>query len=84
MTASPSDAGLQIGHVAEVSGENKSAIRYWTDKGLLRPTGRTKARYFLYGPDVFDVIAKIKALQRDHMSLEEIKEVLYGDQPSLF
>jgi Fic family protein len=67
---------LRIGELAKQSGEEVSTIRYWTNEGLLQTADRTKSGYRLYEQLALDTVMKIKELQAQRLTLEEIKQLL--------
>ncbi len=68
---------LRIGEVARASGLRASAIRYYEERGLVRPVGRHgNAR--VYDPDVLDRLAVIELAKSAGFSLGEIRKLLGG------
>ena len=69
---------LPIDEVARSLGLRASAIRYYEERGLVRPASRQAGRRW-YGPDEIRRLAIILYWQRyGLMSLEEISDILAG------
>ncbi|TWI59857.1 MerR family transcriptional regulator [Halalkalibacter nanhaiisediminis] len=66
---------LRIGQVAELSGLSARTIDYYTKKGLLA-FKRSNANYRLYPQNVLQSLERIKWLQEQRMSLDEIAETM--------
>lgn len=66
----------RIGHLAEASSESVATLRHWTKLGLLVPAGTTEKGYTLYAPGDLDRVLKIRALQGQRLSLDEIAKKL--------
>jgi DNA-binding transcriptional MerR regulator len=77
--ASPAFCGddlMQIGDLARESGKTVRAIHLYEEIGLLRPAGRSKGRFRLYGSDAFVRIRWIGKLQDMGFSLTDIQAVV--------
>ncbi|MGH3486661.1 MAG: MerR family transcriptional regulator [Actinopolymorphaceae bacterium] len=70
---------LPIGEAASRLGMNASALRYYDEQGLVRPTARRGGRR-MYGPEELRRLAFIQIMQRLGMSLDTASAVL--DEPS--
>ncbi|WP_208902911.1 MerR family transcriptional regulator [Streptomyces incarnatus] len=69
---------LTIGEVADRLGISAPTLRYWEERGLLRPAARQSGRR-LYGATELRRIALIRIWQESGMlSLDEIATVLAG------
>ena len=71
------DAYLQIGEVAERAGVSQRTLRFYEEKGLLKPPARLESGFRLYTEDDVWRVRQIKKLQ--HLlgvSLAEIKEMV--------
>lgn len=64
---------LQVGDLAKQSGKTVRALHLYEELGLLRPLGRSKGRYRLYGEDALIRIRWISKLQDLGLSLHEIR-----------
>lgn len=64
---------LQVGDLAKRSGKTVRALHLYEELGLLRPLGRSKGRYRLYGEDALVRIRWIGKLQDLGLSLHEIR-----------
>ena len=71
----PSDL-MQVGDLARESGKTVRAIHLYEELELLRPVGRSKGRYRLYGPDALLRIRWIGKLQDMGFSLGDIQTVV--------
>ena len=67
---------LKIGSLARLTKEPVSTLRYWTDQGLLMPADISPSRYRWYAPSAVERIQKIRQLQNQRFTLQEIKEQL--------
>ncbi|MGK8488354.1 MerR family transcriptional regulator [Nocardia asiatica] len=73
---------LPIGEVAEMFGIATSTLRYWEDRGLLRPATRRGGKRH-YGSAEINRIAVVRIWQSTgQMSLDEIAAVLAGSRNS--
>ncbi len=78
----PSNEGfLQIGDAAEQTGLTQRTLRYYEEKGLLRPPSRMDGGFRLYSQDDIERVESIKQL-RDLLgfSLADIKEMLDAEE----
>jgi DNA-binding transcriptional MerR regulator len=71
--ASPS---MQVGDLARESGKTVRAIHLYEQMDLLKPAGRSKGRYRLYGPEALVRIRWIQKLQDLGFSLTDIKTIV--------
>jgi MerR family redox-sensitive transcriptional activator SoxR len=71
---------MTIGEVASVAGVETSTLRYYESIGLLPPPARRGGKR-CYAPDILPILAVIKLAKDVNFSLEEIRELLYG-QPN--
>ena len=72
-----SDANLQIGEVAERTGVTQRTLRFYEEKGLLRPPSRMDGGFRLYSEDDVKRVQKIRRLQDLlGISLADIKEMV--------
>ncbi len=69
-------ATLQVGDLARESGKTVRAIHLYEELDLLRPAGRSKGRYRLYGPEALARIRWIGKLQDMGFSLTEIQAIV--------
>ena len=71
---------LSIGEAASTVGVAVSALRYWDERGIVRPAERKGGKRF-YGPDELHRLAAAKMLQDTGLcTLEEIAAVLRGPE----
>jgi MerR family transcriptional regulator, repressor of the yfmOP operon len=79
--AENNDANLQIGEVAERTGVTQRTLRFYEEKGLLRPPGRMEGGFRLYSEDDVKRVQRIRRLQ-DLLgtSLADIKEMVDAEE----
>ena len=75
---------LQIGEAADRSGLTQRTLRYYEEKGLLKPPSRMDGGFRLYSSEDIERIERIKEL-RDLLgfSLADIKEMIEADDVRL-
>jgi DNA-binding transcriptional MerR regulator len=74
-------AYLQIGEVAERTGVTQRALRFYEEKGLLKPPGRMEGGFRLYSEEDVRRVEQIKRLQKLlGFSLAEIKEMVEAEE----
>ena len=70
---------LKIGELAKSANELVSAIRYWTNEGLIEVKEYSQGGYQLYEPSMVERIERIRRLQSEkRLTIAEIKEQLNG------
>lgn len=67
---------FQASEFAKLTGVTTRTLHHYDRVGLLRPTGRTKAGYRLYGERDFARLQQVLTLKFIGLSLREIKELL--------
>jgi alkylmercury lyase len=65
-----------IGKLAKAAGVPVSTVRYYEQRGLLKPEARTAASYRIYGPDSMTRLRFIRAAQSSGFTLEDIGALL--------
>lgn len=70
---------LKIGELSEEAGENVSTLRYWTKLGLIEAETSTPSGYQLYNPKMIERCKRIRHLQEERYTLEEILDLLKKD-----
>lgn len=70
------DQLMQVGDLARESGKTVRAIHLYEQLELLKPAGRSKGRYRLYGPEALVRIRWIQKLQDLAFSLTDIKAIV--------
>jgi len=80
--APPEDhASLQIGEVAERTGVTQRTLRFYEEKGLLKPPSRLEGGFRLYSEEDVARVERIKELQSLlGLSLADIKEMVEADE----
>ena len=77
----PAEAYLQIGEVAERTGVTQRTLRFYEEKGLLRPPTRMDGGFRLYSEDDVRRVEQIKRLQSLlGFTLAEIKEMVEAEE----
>lgn len=75
---------LQIGEAAERCGLTQRTLRFYEEKGLLKPPTRMEGGFRLYSPEDLERIDRIKQLKELlGFSLAEIKELLDAEDVRL-
>src|SRR5689334_14417574 len=72
----PEEALMQVGDLAREAGKTVRAIHLYEQLELLKPAGRSKGRYRLYGPEALVRIRWIGKLQELGFSLTDIKSIM--------
>jgi DNA-binding transcriptional MerR regulator len=67
---------LTIGQLAERTGLSVKTIRFWSDAGVVPPTGRTRAGYRLYDLDALARFELVRTLRELGVGLDGIRRVL--------
>ena len=65
---------LTVGELAERTGLNPRTLRYWEERGIIQPDGRSTGGFRLYSEQTATIIQLIRDLQLFGYSLEEIKD----------
>jgi DNA-binding transcriptional MerR regulator len=68
----------KIGELANLSGLPIKTIRFYSDIGVLPPTGTTESRHRLYTDHERAQLETIRSLREVGMDLETIKQLLHG------
>lgn len=75
------EAYLQIGEVAERTGVTQRTLRFYEEKGLLRPPSRMDGGFRLYSEEDVKRVAHIRRLQNLlGLTLAEIKEMVEAQE----
>src|SRR5450759_1718661 len=78
---SASERLLRIQEVAEETGLTPRSIRYYEERGLLRPTARSEGAYRLYDASDLEQLRFIKGLRDDAgLSLADIGQILEDEE----
>lgn len=81
MAPSKPEAYLQIGEVAERTGVTQRTLRFYEEKGLLRPPTRMEGGFRLYSEDDVRRLEQIRRLQSLlGFSLAEIKDMVDAEE----
>ena len=77
----PDRACLQIGEVAERTGVTQRTLRFYEEKGLLRPPSRMEGGFRLYSEADVERVERIKRMQSLlGLSLADIKEMVEAEE----
>jgi DNA-binding transcriptional MerR regulator len=77
----PSGAYLQIGEVAERTSVTQRTLRFYEEKGLLKPPTRMEGGFRLYSEDDIRRVEQIRRLQKLlGFTLAEIKEMVEAEE----
>lgn len=80
----PDQPYLQIGEAAERTGLTQRTLRYYEEKGLLKPPSRMEGGFRLYSTDDVARLARIKELKELlGFSLADIREMVDADDVRL-
>ena len=81
MTVAKDGAYLQIGEIAERTGVTQRTLRFYEEKGLLKPPSRMDGGFRLYSEEDVERVEQIRQLQRLlGFSLAEIKEMVEAEE----
>ena len=79
--AAPDEPYLQIGEVAERTGVTQRTLRFYEEKGLLKPPTRMEGGFRLYSEDDIRRVEQIRQLQQLlGFTLAEIKEMVEAEE----
>ncbi len=77
-------AYLQIGEVAERTGVTQRTLRFYEEKGLLKPPSRLEGGFRLYSEDDVQRVERIKRMQTLlGFALADIKEMVEAEEVKL-
>lgn len=77
----PTEAYLQIGEVAERTGVTQRTLRFYEEKGLLKPPGRMDGGFRLYSETDVKRVKQIRKLQDLlGVTLADIKEMVDAEE----
>lgn len=74
------DKYYTAGELAKISGVSSRTIRFYDEKGILKPSSYSEGDYRLYDKDAVIVLQQILMLKYVGFSLEEIGEVIKQDR----
>lgn len=72
-----------VGEIAGISGVSPKTIRFYDEKGLLKPAGYSEAGYRYYDGTSFITLQRILMLRYLGLSLEQISKLVCGSTQSL-
>ncbi|MBK24543.1 MAG: zinc-responsive transcriptional regulator [Halobacteriovorax sp.] len=70
------DELLKIGQLAKKSGASIDAIRFYEDKGLIKPTSRSSSGYRYYNLDAVNTLNFVQSAKELGFTLSEISDFL--------
>src|SRR4051812_24064344 len=65
-----------IGELARRTGLTVKTVRFWSDRGLVAPTGRSAAGYRMYGAEALARLELVRALRDLGLDLATIRKVV--------
>jgi len=74
----------RVGEITEHTGFSRQLIHVYTTMGILRERRRTPGGHRLYGPEAFEILARVRELRGRGWSLAAIKEAVekeFEDHP---
>ncbi len=71
-----SDDRMTIGALARKSGIPVRRLRFYEERGLISPFGRTSKGYRLYGPETLQDLGFLKGAKRLGLHLKDVRELL--------
>ena len=74
------DRYYTAGELAKIAGVSSRTIRYYDEKGILKPCRYSEGDYRLYDKDAVIVLQQILMLKYVGFSLEEIREIIKQDR----
>src|ERR671916_311780 len=81
MVATRQGADLQIGEVAERTGVTQRTLRFYEERGLLKPPSRMDGGFRLYSEDDVQRVEQIRRLQNLlGLTLAEIKDMVEAEE----
>ncbi|WP_330452522.1 MULTISPECIES: MerR family transcriptional regulator [unclassified Streptomyces] len=75
------NAHLSIGELARRTGVGVKTIRYYSDRGIVAPAGRTAAGYRFYGADAVARLGLVRTLRELGLGLDTIRQVADREVP---
>jgi DNA-binding transcriptional MerR regulator len=76
VAAMEGDGLYRIGELARLSGLSVKTIRFYSDRGLVPPAGRTEAGYRVYDERALARLELVRALRELGASLADVERVL--------
>ena len=74
---SADDQRYAIGDLASLGGVSRRTVRYYVQEGLIPPpAGLGRGNH--YGPEHLDALLRVKAMQEDGQTLDDIRRALNG------
>jgi MerR family copper efflux transcriptional regulator len=67
---------ITIGALAQSTGVNVSAIRYYEEIGLIPKAHRRPSGHRVYGPEAHEVLAVIRSCREFGFSIEQVRELV--------
>lgn len=69
---------LRMKELTRLTGKTSRTIRFYEERGLVQPSGRTRGGFRLYAPEVWDRVRLVDRLRDLGFTLGEIAEMLRG------
>lgn len=74
---------LRIGEVASRSGLSVKTIRFYSDEGLIQPSGRSQGGYRLFREAVLEELSLIRTLKAMEIPLQDVRLLLESRRSGL-
>lgn len=74
---------MNIGAVAQCSGLPVKTIRFYCDRGLIHPIGRSPGGYRLFDTTVFNELTLIRTLKAMEIPLQDVARILESRRSGL-
>lgn len=74
---------LRIGEVARRSGLSVKTIRFYSDEGLIQPSGRSQGGYRLFREAVLEELSLIRTLKAMEIPLQDVRLLLESRRSGL-
>lgn len=74
---------IRIGELANRSGLPVRTIRFYSDEGLIRPSGRSQGGYRLFSEAVLAELSLIRTLRAMEIPLQDVRRILESRRSGL-
>ena len=74
--SAPGRVALKIGEVARRSDLPIKTIRFYSEEGLIHPSGRSEGGYRLFSEEVLEELTLIRTLKAMEMPLRDVRQIL--------
>jgi DNA-binding transcriptional MerR regulator len=77
----PAPGTFTIGQVSEITGISRDMLRYYEEKGILKPVQNYENNYREYSLSDIDIILSIEFYRSMDLGMKDINEIWYSDKP---